>query len=64
MAGSSAIDREIQEIESQLLQYKQAKAPAAVDPRIVRQWRTCEMVFNKESEMDFSSTSSNRIKTP
>jgi polysaccharide biosynthesis transport protein len=53
MAGSSAIDREIQEIESQLLQYKQAKAPAAVDPRIVRQWQDLrKSVLNKESEMD------------
>ena len=65
MAGSSAIDREIQEIESQLLQYKQAKAPAAVDPRIVRQWQGCEnRSSTKSPKWTFSSTSSNRIKTP
>jgi len=53
MAGSSTIDREIQEIESQLLQYKHAKEPAAVDPRVVRQWQELrKSVLNKESDLD------------
>jgi capsular exopolysaccharide synthesis family protein len=53
MAGSSTIDREIQEIERQMLQYKQAKTPAAVDPRDVKQWQDLrKSVLNKESDLD------------
>jgi polysaccharide biosynthesis transport protein len=52
MAGSSTIDREIQEIENQLLQYKQSKEPAAVDPRVVRQWQELrKSVLNKEADL-------------
>ncbi|HEX7510407.1 MAG TPA: GNVR domain-containing protein, partial [Chitinivibrionales bacterium] len=53
MAGSSTIDREIQEIEGQLLQYKHAKEPAAVDPRVVKQWQDLrKSVLNKETDLD------------
>ena len=53
MAGSSTIDREIQEIENQLLQYKQSKETAAVDPRLVRQWQELrKSVLNKEADLD------------
>ena len=53
MAGSSTIDREIQEIEGQLLQYKKSKEPAAVDPRVIRQWQDLrKSVLNKESDLD------------
>jgi capsular exopolysaccharide synthesis family protein len=53
MAGSSTIDREIQEIESQLLQYKKSKEPAAIDPRVIRQWQDLrKSVLNKESDLD------------
>ena len=53
MAGSSTIDREIQEIESQLLLYKKSKEPAAIDPRVIRQWQDLrKSVLNKESDLD------------
>ena len=51
MAGNSTVDREIQEIEGQLLQYKQSKEPTAVDPHVIRQWQDLrKSVLNKESE--------------
>ncbi len=53
MVGSSTIDREIQEIEAQLLQYRQSKQPASVDSRSVRQWQELrKSVLTKESEME------------
>ena len=53
MIGSSTIDREIQEVENQLLQYKHTKEPAAVDPRMVRQWQDLrKSVLNKETDLD------------
>jgi polysaccharide biosynthesis transport protein len=53
MAGTSTIDREIQDIEGQLLQYRKTKQTATVDPRMVKQWQEVrKSVLAKESEMD------------
>ncbi len=53
MAGTSTIDREIQEIEGQLLQYRKTKQTATVDPRMVKQWQEGrKSVLTKESELD------------
>jgi polysaccharide biosynthesis transport protein len=53
MAGTSTIDREIQDIEGQLLQYRKSKQTASVDPRLVKQWQEArKSVLTKESELD------------
>ncbi|MBN2035525.1 MAG: polysaccharide biosynthesis tyrosine autokinase [Chitinispirillaceae bacterium] len=53
-SGVSTIDREIQEIENQLLQYKKASAPAkTVDPSTLRQWQELrKSVITKEGDLE------------
>ncbi len=51
LSGVSTIDREIQEIEKQLLHYKTART--AIDPGAIRQWQELrKSVLNKETELD------------
>lgn len=56
LGGVSTIDREIEEIERQLIQYnKSAKSNASsmVDARVVKQWQELrKSVLNKESELE------------
>jgi polysaccharide biosynthesis transport protein len=53
MVGTSTVDREIQDIEGQLLQYRKSKQSVVVDPRMVRQWQEArKSVLTKESELD------------
>ena len=60
LAGPSTVDREIDDLEHQLLQYRQPSKGAAagagaggVDPRTVKQWQELrKSVLNKESELD------------
>jgi capsular exopolysaccharide synthesis family protein len=54
LAGASTIDREIQGIETQLLDYKQPSSTAkAVDPSMVRQWQDLrKSVIAKEAELE------------
>jgi capsular exopolysaccharide synthesis family protein len=59
LAGPSTVDREIDDLEHQLLQYRQpAKGASAagtggVDPRTVKQWQELrKSVLNKEGELD------------
>jgi tyrosine-protein kinase Etk/Wzc len=55
LAGASTVDREIEEVERQLLQYKQEKGTAAamVDARTVKQWQDLrKSVLNKEEDLD------------
>jgi capsular exopolysaccharide synthesis family protein len=56
LAGPSTVDREIDDLEHQLLQYKQpAKglSGSSVDPRTVKQWQELrKSVLNKETELD------------
>ncbi|MGB7569644.1 MAG: polysaccharide biosynthesis tyrosine autokinase [Chitinivibrionales bacterium] len=64
MAGNSTVDREIQEIEGQLLQYKQSKEPTAVDPHVIRQWQDLrKSVLNKESDLDLFKSRLESYKT-
>jgi polysaccharide biosynthesis transport protein len=51
MAGSSTVDREIQEIERQLLQYRKSKE-TVVDQRDIVQWQELrKTVLNKETDL-------------
>jgi len=56
LAGPSAVDREIDDLERQLLQYKQSKGSqnaAIVDPRTVKQWQELrKSVLAKEGDME------------
>jgi capsular exopolysaccharide synthesis family protein len=55
LAGVSTLDRQIQELETQLLDYKQAPTATtkAVDPTMLRQWQELrKSVVTKESELD------------
>jgi tyrosine-protein kinase Etk/Wzc len=64
LAGPSTVDREIDDIERQLLQYRQSgkgatvgsslgASGASVDPRTVKQWQELrKSVLNKEGELD------------
>jgi capsular exopolysaccharide synthesis family protein len=56
LAGPSAVDREIDDLERQLLQYRQPAKSASgtgIDPRTVRQWQELrKSVLNKEGELD------------
>jgi capsular exopolysaccharide synthesis family protein len=54
LSGASTIDREILEVENQLLAYKQASTtPKIVDPSTLRQWQELrKSVIAKEGELD------------
>jgi polysaccharide biosynthesis transport protein len=53
LAAASTIDREIAEIEQQLVQYKQPQTATTLDPRVMRQWQELrKSVVTKETEMD------------
>ncbi|MBN1128646.1 MAG: polysaccharide biosynthesis tyrosine autokinase [Chitinispirillaceae bacterium] len=54
LSGASTIDREIQEVETQLLAYKQASTSIkTVDPSTLRQWQELrKSVITKEGELD------------
>ena len=56
LAGPSTVDREIDDLEHQLLQYRQPSkgtSGSSVDPRTVKQWQELrKSVLNKEGELD------------
>ncbi len=54
LSSVSTVDREIEDVEHQLLQYKQEKGNAAIaDARTVRQWQELrKSVLNKEEDLD------------
>lgn len=53
LSGMSTIDREIQETESQLLEYKPSTSSRGVDPSTMRQWQELrKLVINKEGDFD------------
>ncbi|MBD3421115.1 MAG: polysaccharide biosynthesis tyrosine autokinase [Chitinivibrionales bacterium] len=53
MTGMSTIDRDIQEIEKQLIQYKRTEKKLVIDPNEIRQWqRLRKSVLNKEAELE------------
>lgn len=53
LSSTSTIDREIKEIERQLLQYKQTSSQKKPDPYQIHQWqRLRKSVINKEAELD------------
>jgi capsular exopolysaccharide synthesis family protein len=53
LAAASTVDREIDEVERQLLQYKQSKTATTVDPRTIKQWQELrKSVLNKETDLD------------
>jgi tyrosine-protein kinase Etk/Wzc len=54
LGGASTIDREIQEIENQLIAYKQASTTAKpVDPSTLRQWQELrKSVITKEGDLE------------
>jgi capsular exopolysaccharide synthesis family protein len=52
-SGGSAVEREIGEIESQLLQYRQAPSAKPGDPSLLRQWQDLrKSVIAKEGELE------------
>jgi tyrosine-protein kinase Etk/Wzc len=52
LSGISTVDREIQDIEQQLLKFKETKN-SAVDPATMRQWQELrKSVIGKEGELD------------
>lgn len=53
LSGVSTIDREIDEIERRLLQYKQEKGSPAPDASTIRQWQELrKSVLNKETDLE------------
>jgi len=53
LSGVSAVDRDIQDVETQLLQYKKPQGTQAPDARTIQQWQQLRLsVLNKESELD------------
>lgn len=53
LSGFSTIDREIEEVERELLQYKRPRGPTAVDPRLMQRWQALrKSVINKEAELE------------
>ena len=52
LSSTSTIDREINEVEKQLLQYKQIKSKKPADPNTIRQWQGLrKSVIAKEAEL-------------
>ncbi len=52
LSSTSTIDREIDEVEKQLLQYKQTKSAKRADPNTIRQWQELrKLVIGKEAEL-------------
>jgi tyrosine-protein kinase Etk/Wzc len=52
LSSTSTIDREINEIEKQLLQYKRPTSEGAVNANTIQQWQSLrKSVLNKEAEM-------------
>ncbi|MDD5675388.1 MAG: polysaccharide biosynthesis tyrosine autokinase [Chitinivibrionales bacterium] len=53
LSGASPVEREIEEIESQLLKYHRATQPENIDLQTMKEWQKLrESVLNKESEME------------
>jgi len=53
LSSTSTIEREIFEVEQDLLQYKQTKSTQSTDPNVIRQWQTLrKSVLSKEAELD------------
>ena len=53
LAGVSTIDREIQDIENRLLEFKQTKSSSPIDPATMRQWQELrKSVLTKEGELE------------
>ncbi len=53
LTGISTIDREVAEIEKQLLQYKQPEGAQTIDTRIVKQWQELrKIVLSKEGDLE------------
>jgi capsular exopolysaccharide synthesis family protein len=53
LSGASTIDREIQEIERQLLEYKRPMETPPADPSAIRKWQELrKSVLSKESELE------------
>ena len=52
--GTSSIDRDMQDVENQLLEYKQpASDTKTIDPSMLRQWQELrKSVITKEAELD------------
>ncbi len=52
LSSTSTIDREIKEVEKQLLQYKKTTTRKQADPNAIHQWQTLrKLVISKEAEM-------------
>jgi capsular exopolysaccharide synthesis family protein len=53
LSGISTIDREIQDVETGLLKFKQSSAQSSIDPGTIRQWQELrKSVLTKETELD------------
>jgi tyrosine-protein kinase Etk/Wzc len=53
LSGFSTIDREIEEVERKLLEYKRPRGPGTVDPRLMQRWQALrKSVINKEAELE------------
>ncbi|MBD3319683.1 MAG: polysaccharide biosynthesis tyrosine autokinase [Chitinivibrionales bacterium] len=53
LSGMSTIDREIQEVENQLIQYRKEPGTVTVNARMIRQWQELrKSVLNKEAELE------------
>ncbi|NLG17416.1 MAG: polysaccharide biosynthesis tyrosine autokinase [Fibrobacter sp.] len=53
LAGVSTVDREIQEIENKLLEFKQTPSSTTIDPATMRQWQELrKSVLTKEGELE------------
>ncbi|HON09505.1 MAG TPA: polysaccharide biosynthesis tyrosine autokinase [Chitinispirillaceae bacterium] len=53
LAGVSTIDREIQDIENRLLEFKQTQSSSPIDPATMRQWQELrKSVLTKEGELE------------
>ncbi len=53
LSGVSTIDREIQEIEKQLMQYRRSTETPSIDASVVRQWQELrKSVIQKEADLE------------
>ncbi len=53
LSGLSTVDREIQEVETGLLKYRQSSTQSSIDPGTIRQWQELrKSVLTKETELD------------